>query len=235
MSGMTRRSCDRRNGRVKPGVLVCMRRGVVAVLLWVLAVIQPAQAARPQIKCMGRWVTIIGTPGDDELSGTDKRDVILALAGDDTIDLGRDDIVCAGRGDDMVTGSDRGQEHVYGGPGSDLVFPYGKADVVRGGKGADHLFGNFGSDSLFGDRGPDEVRGWNGADVVRGGPGADQLHGDGDVEYHAHGDDFIRGGRGTDTIGWIERGVKVDMRAGRAVGEGTDRFVGVEVANRRLF
>ena len=199
-----------------------MRRTAIATALFLLATAGAGHAGPSHLKCMGRWVTITGTPGKDELHGTGKRDVISGLGGNDTIDLGHDDVACGGHGDDMITGSD-------------WVYPYAKADVVRGGKGPDHLFGNFGSDLMIGDRGADEVRGWNGADVVRGGPGRDQLHGDGDIEFYAHGDDFIRGGRGIDTIGWTQRGVQVDKAAGRAVGEGIDRFVGIEIVKRRLF
>lgn len=214
--------------------LVGMRRTgiVVAIVISILALAAPADG-RPQLKCMGRWVTMIGTPGDDELGGTKARDVIMALAGDDTIDLGTNDVVCGGRGDDTVYGADHGAEHVHGGPGEDTVFPYSGNDVVRGGKGNDQLVGNYGGDLVMGERGDDVVMGWNGPDDVRGGPGDDQVWGGGDVEYKDRARDAIRGGRGFDTIGWLLPLEKLDRYFGRSKGEGRDRFVGVERFSRR--
>jgi Ca2+-binding RTX toxin-like protein len=213
------------------GITTGVRRTALLTVVLLLGSSAPAHGARPHLKCMGRWVTLTGTPGDDELRGTKARDVITALAGDDTIDLGKDDVVCGGRGDDTVYGSDHGAEHIHCGPGRDTVYPYNGDDIVRGGKGDDQLVGNFGHDLVMGERGDDVVMGWNGPDDVRGGPGDDQVWGGGDGEYKDRARDSVRGGRGADTIGWLLPLQKLDRRAGRSKGEGRDRFVGVELFN----
>lgn len=78
-----------------------------------------------------------GTPGDDRLAGTERRDSILAGRGDDRIAAGRgNDFVDAGLGNDVVYAGE-GNDAVYGGPGSDRVV---------GGPGRDFLAGNAGDD-----------------------------------------------------------------------------------------
>jgi CSLREA domain-containing protein len=98
------------------------------------------------VLCLGRPVTIVGTPGRDDLSGGLERDVFLGLGGNDdfqgSIDVDR---ACGGAGDD----------HLIGGPGGDLL---------AGNRGRDVLLGEGGDDTLLG--GPD-------ADVCRGGDGRD--------------------------------------------------------------
>jgi Ca2+-binding RTX toxin-like protein len=211
--------------------VVAVKIPKLVVVISMLMLVTPAEA-RPQLKCMRRWVTMIGTPGEDQLHGTEKRDVILALAGDDEIKLGKNDVACGGRGDDTVYGSSNGDEHIHAGPGQDTVYPYSGDDVVRGGKGNDQLVGNFGRDLVMGERGSDVVMGWNGPDDVRGGPGDDQVWGGGDVEYKDRARDAIRGGRGVDTIGWLLPLEKLDRQGGRSKGEGRDRFMGVESVSR---
>ena len=96
--------------------------------------------------CLGRPVTIVGTPGDDDLSGGLQRDVFLGRGGDDVFQGSLDvDRACGGMGDD----------HLIGGPGDDL------------------LIGNPGRDLLVGEGGDDLLVGGPGADVCRGGPGQD--------------------------------------------------------------
>jgi len=96
--------------------------------------------------CLGRPVTIVGTPGDDDLSGGLQRDVFLGRGGDDVFQGSLDvDRACGGMGDD----------HLIGGPGDD------------------QLAGNPGRDLLEGEGGDDLLIGGPGADVCRGGPGQD--------------------------------------------------------------
>jgi Ca2+-binding RTX toxin-like protein len=96
--------------------------------------------------CLGRPVTIVGTPGPDEFSGGLGRDVFLGRGGDDEFQGSLDiDRACGGMGDD----------HLIGGPGDDL------------------LNGNPGRDLLDGESGDDLLIGGPGADVCRGGPGQD--------------------------------------------------------------
>ena len=98
------------------------------------------------VLCLDRPVTIVGTPGDDDLSGGLQRDVFLGLGGDDVFQGSLDiDRACGGMGDD----------HLIGGPGDD------------------QLAGNRGRDLLVGEAGDDLLIGGPGADVCRGGPGQD--------------------------------------------------------------
>jgi Ca2+-binding RTX toxin-like protein len=98
------------------------------------------------VLCLDRPVTIVGTPGDDDLSGGLDRDVFLGLAGDDVFQGSLDiDRACGGNGDD----------HLIGGPGDD------------------RLAGNRGRDVLQGEGGDDVLLGGLGADVCRGGAGRD--------------------------------------------------------------
>jgi hypothetical protein len=72
--------------------------------------------------------TIRGTTGDDELVGTEVRDVI-----------------CARGGDDVIEGA-TGKDVVYAGPGADRVLGRPGNDVLIGGAGADVLNGGGGVD-----------------------------------------------------------------------------------------
>ena len=94
-------------------------------------------------KCKGRAVTILGTEDADNLRGSNQRDVILALGGDDRIDgRGGDDIICGGSGRDLVKGGP-GHDKIFGGADgrSDAVNDDGVrlmvGDVVQGGPGDD--------------------------------------------------------------------------------------------------
>lgn len=96
--------------------------------------------------CGGRTATVVGTGGNDQLTGTKKADVIAAL-----------------RGDDRVFGLD----------GNDVVCGNGGADFIKGRAGDDLLRGGGGNDTLGGGPGDDTLRGGTGRDSCRGGPGSD--------------------------------------------------------------
>jgi Ca2+-binding RTX toxin-like protein len=99
--------------------------------------------------CLGRPVTIVGTPGRDDLSGGLGRDVFLGLGGDDDFQGSvADDRACGGRGED----------HLIGGPDDDRLAGEG---------GRDHLEGEGGDDLLIGGAGRDECLGGGGADRAR--------------------------------------------------------------------
>lgn len=101
------------------------------------------------VLCLGRRVTIVGTPGADDLSGGLRRDVFLGLGGDDVFQGSLDvDRACGGRGSD----------HLIGGPGDDLL---------AGNGGPDLLVGEGGDDLLIGGPGSDVCRGGTGQDVIR--------------------------------------------------------------------
>ncbi len=72
--------------------------------------------------CGGERATIVGTDGDDKLTGTANRDVIVALGGRDQVEArGGDDIVCAGPGPDTVRAG-AGADSVFAGRGADLQY-----------------------------------------------------------------------------------------------------------------
>jgi len=134
--------------------------------------------------CNGVPATIIGTPGDDDITGTNGDDVIVTFGGDDTVDgLDGDDIICLGAGADVGKGG-TGKDQIFGGSGP---------DNLRGQKGGDTLVGGSGGDTLRGGSGGDELLGGTGKDILEGGSGADVLKGDA-------GDDTLEGGGGTDIL-----------------------------------
>ena len=71
-----------------------------------------------------------GTGGDDEIYGTDLRDVIIPYDGND--------VVYANGGNDEVRHS-FGDDTIYGGPGN---------DTLRGGRGTDRIYGGPGKDLI---------------------------------------------------------------------------------------
>ncbi len=90
-------------------------------------------------------MTILGTEEADDLRGSNQRDVILALGGDDRVDgRGGNDVICGGAG----------------------------RDLIKGGPGHDKVFG--GGDGRSEQRNADGVRLMVG-DVVQGGPGDDLI------------------------------------------------------------
>jgi len=122
------------------------------------------QAATP-VMCAGKEATIVGTAGNDTLTGTDKKvDVIAGLGGDDTITgLDGKDVICGGLGNDAINA----------GAGDDSVKGGGGNDRIRGASGNDVLAGNGGEDRLAGGSGDDVLRGGPADDSCKGGSGKD--------------------------------------------------------------
>jgi uncharacterized repeat protein (TIGR01451 family) len=103
--------------------------------------------------------TIVGTAGDDVITGSDRADVIVTFSGNDQVfALGGKDLVCTGAGFDVVIAG-------FGG------------DIVIGGFDADRLVGNAGGDLLKGKAGSDRLRGKSGNDVLNGGSDRDSCKG----------------------------------------------------------
>jgi Ca2+-binding RTX toxin-like protein len=101
------------------------------------------------VLCLGRSVTMVGTPGPDDLSGGLGRDVFLGLGGDDVFQGSLDnDRGCGGNGDDRL----------IGGPGDDRLAGNGGQDVLRGEGGRDLLIGGLGTDVCRGGDGQDVTR-----------------------------------------------------------------------------
>lgn len=89
------------------------------------------------VACEGLRATVLGTPGPDDLDGTDGADVVVARGGDDTIRTwAGDDVICAGDGDDAVDAG-YGTDRVWGGAGDDTLTGRSVLDVLVGGTGTD--------------------------------------------------------------------------------------------------
>ena len=84
---------------------------------------------------------ILGTDGDDILTGTSKADLIIGLAGDD--------IVNGDKGDDCILSGD-GDDIVYGNEGTDYVNAGSGNDIIKGGSGDDYLITGAGTDVVDG-------------------------------------------------------------------------------------
>lgn len=123
-------------------------------------------------QCAGQEVTILGTAGDDVLTGTSGADVIAGLGGNDRVN-GRsgNDVICGGDGEDRLDG---GSDHdtVHGMDGDDTLSGGSGKDTLDGGDGADRVGGGSGKDHLTGGSGsPDVCDGGSGKDA--GGTGCE--------------------------------------------------------------
>jgi Ca2+-binding RTX toxin-like protein len=143
---------------------------------------------------------VLGSPGDDEITGDGAANVLAGAAGDDTIGGGAgDDTLVGGEGKDTVSfassrkavtvdlkrgrargdGADTlaGFEHVEGSNKADEIRGNGQANTLGGGGGGDRISGGNGADDLVGNDGNDLLFGERGTDVLEGGDGRDQLNG----------------------------------------------------------
>jgi hypothetical protein len=133
--------------------------------------------------CAGRLATIVGTSGNDVITGTLGDDVIVTGAGRDWIrGRGGDDVICSGAQRDFVAAGDgddtvdtgTGRDVASGGVGDDAITGRANADILTGGLGADTLHGNTGDDNLIGHDGDDQLDGGPGSDTCRGGAHTDE-------------------------------------------------------------
>ena len=119
-----------------------------------------------------------------------------------------------------------------GGPGNDQLFGGGDDDLLSGRGGNDTLFGFNSNDTLNGDAGDDSLVGGHGNDDLGGGGGNDKLQGGAgrDLLNGGRGDDTLDGGGGRDFVSYsgAGRGVKVDLTAGTAKGDGNDTLLKLE-------
>jgi Ca2+-binding RTX toxin-like protein len=112
---------------------------------------------------------LVGTPGADTIAGTNSRDVIRGLGGNDNIDANPGDRIKPYYG---IPDAD----DVDAGPGDDVVFGRRLADNVRGGPGDDRLVGGSGVDSLDGGPGNDTIEARDRTlDRIRCGSGDDRV------------------------------------------------------------
>ena len=136
------------------------------------------QLPLPPHMCNGQRVTIIGSPGNDDITGTSSDDVISTFGGDDIVwgAYGGNDLICGGDGNDTLRGG-VGSDTLIGGEGDDKLVGGEDHDTLQGGNGADALSGGLGDDTLYGGSGNDRLRGDEGVDVCNGQTGTDQHRG----------------------------------------------------------
>ena len=171
----------------------------VLVLGWAGSVGVTSASARATRtgKCDGLKATIAGTPHNDTIRGTRRRDVIQAGKGNDKIfGLGGNDVICGGRGNDRISG----------GPGRDTIAGNEGNDVIDGGSGNDTMSGGIGNDSLVDHSGSNTIFGGPGNDVVTTRGTKTHQH-----VYLGDGSDHYIGGDGgdvvtPDTLGAVDTG-----------------------------
>ncbi len=173
--------------------------------------------------CRGVPATIVGTPGHDDIVGTDGDDVIVGGRGADHIrGLGGDDLICGGPtheraggesitqalygglGNDTLIGGS-GIDDMFSGPGSDLLIGLQGNDYMDGAAGTDTLRGGPGSDGMLGQEGDDQLVGGRGPDFMSDAEGNNSLGGGrgDDMAESGPGNETIRGGRGRDTVSYL--------------------------------
>jgi RTX calcium-binding nonapeptide repeat (4 copies) len=99
--------------------------------------VKPAVAPAPADVCMGQKATVIGTSGNDSLTGTPGPDVIVGLGGADKVNgLGGNDVMCGRTGKDKLKGGG-GNDRIQGNKSADRLVGGAGGDQCRGGKGKD--------------------------------------------------------------------------------------------------
>jgi Ca2+-binding RTX toxin-like protein len=130
---------------------------------------------------VGVGQTALAKGGNDQLNGTQQRDVFYGGAGNDTLH---------GQGGNDHLVDTRGSNDIFGGSGNDTII---------GGGGQIDAEGNSGRDTLIGGIGNDTLDGGSGNDVLRGDPSGSFISGD-DVLIAGSGNDILEGGGGADTF-----------------------------------
>ena len=110
------------------------------------------------LKGAGPAFAIVGTKGNDNITGTNDRDRIILLAGTDKSE--------GGRGDDCIDGG-KGRDTMSGALGNDKLV---------GGRGNDSLVGGSHNDRLFSGSGNDTINSGFGKDRIKAGGGRDRIN-----------------------------------------------------------
>jgi Ca2+-binding RTX toxin-like protein len=120
-------------------------------------------------------IFVIANVGAERIRGNEVTNLIIAMAGDDTVwGGGGSDRIQGREGHDSLMGED-GSDYIYGGSGNDVIHGGSARDNMQGQDGNDTIFGgdDFITDVLFGQAGNDWLDGGPGNDVMHGGPGND--------------------------------------------------------------
>lgn len=118
---------------------------------------------------------VLAGPGNDSVLGTDGNDTLTGGPGRDTLigNLG-DDRINGGPGNDLIRGNN-GRDRLYGDGGDDFIEGNNDADRLFGGDGNDQLIGGGSIDRIFGEAGDDQISGGSAIDQIDGGTGSDTV------------------------------------------------------------
>jgi Ca2+-binding RTX toxin-like protein len=157
-------------------------------------------------------IYLVGTDGNDRLSGGMGSGVLESSPGDDTVD--------GHGGSDWLFGED-GDDDVWGGPGDDHLF---------GGAGDDLLDGGPGNDSLEGGAGNDTLYGGSGSNYLSGGAGNDTIYVGGVPATESSAASELVGDRVTEATGAQEDsppvcGIDGDLAKNESAGQSSELFV----------
>ena len=110
-------------------------------------------------------IHVEGEGGNDYITATEYRDLLIGGEGDDVIHgLGGDDTIYG----DVGPNGDGGFDQIFGGAGNDTMFAGGGDDYANAGDGDDLVDAGDGDDYVVGGLGADEVYGGNGDDILLG-------------------------------------------------------------------
>lgn len=110
-------------------------------------------------------VHVEGAGGNDYITATEHRDILIGDAGNDVIlGLEGDDTLYGDTGANGAGGDDQ----LFGGIGDDVIFAGGGIDYVNAGDGDDLVDGGDGDDYVVGGLGADEIYGGSGNDILLG-------------------------------------------------------------------
>jgi Ca2+-binding RTX toxin-like protein len=166
---------------------------------------------------------VIGTSGNDTLTGNALSNTLVGGPGNDTIlGNGADDGLSGGPGNDTLNGGDGVDTVGYGGTVAVKVSLATTAAQNTVGAGTDTISN---VENLVGSNGNDTLTGSNGINRVDGGEGNDTVAGLG-------GNDTLKGGVGVDTVTYAgNAAVKVNLATTtpqNTVGAGVDTLSGFE-------
>ncbi len=133
------------------------------------------QQLNPQILLDRLQMPIVGSFGDDRISGTQEPDVIIGFLGSDTVTgMNGSDAIQGNEGQDKLYGNE-GEDILQGGIGSDQIYGDVGDDILAAGGDDDFLSGEQGNDKMYGDIGDDILVGGAGADYFDCGEGVDVV------------------------------------------------------------
>ena len=123
--------------------------------IWTHDMLEAVRAAQPPL--------VVGTSGNDTLTGGAGAEILIGRAGNDTLS--------GGTGADKLDGG-IGNDTLNGGIGNDVIFGCAGDDVIDGGDGDDTVNGGIGNDTMDGGIGDDLYSVDGAGDVVSEAPGA---------------------------------------------------------------